>query len=42
MVKMFDEAINLAIHFRANPPEDDLVAQALALLREGGDEDIDI
>mmetsp|Transcript_64707 Transcript_64707/g.115073 ORF Transcript_64707/g.115073 Transcript_64707/m.115073 type:complete len:208 (-) Transcript_64707:270-893(-) len=42
VVKMFDEAINLAMHFRDNPPEDDLVAQALALLREGGDEDVDI
>ena len=31
---MFEEAITLGIHFRDNPPEDDLVAQALALLKE--------
>jgi|EP00670_Eutreptiella_braarudii_P000940 Rab-like protein 2 len=34
VVKMFEEAITLGIHFRDNPPEDDLVAQALALLKE--------
>eukprot|EP00667_Euglena_gracilis_P025710 EG_transcript_30386 len=42
VVKMFEEAIDLAIHFRDNPPEDDLVAQALALLKESGlDDDLD-
>jgi Rab-like protein 2 len=35
VVKMFETAIDLAIQFRNNPPEDDVVSQALALLREG-------
>nr|AME21659.1 RABL2 [Euglena longa] len=43
VVKMFEEAIDLAIHFRNNPPEDDLVAQALALLKESGlDDDLEV
>eukprot|EP00997_Jenningsia_sp_PLL12_P006939 NODE_3526_length_763_cov_174.756303_g2952_i0.p1 GENE.NODE_3526_length_763_cov_174.756303_g2952_i0~~NODE_3526_length_763_cov_174.756303_g2952_i0.p1 ORF type:complete len:198 (+),score=42.92 NODE_3526_length_763_cov_174.756303_g2952_i0:49-642(+) len=39
VVKLFNDAIDLGISFRDSPPpEDDLVAQALALLQEGGED----
>ena len=39
VVKLFDEAITTGVKFRANPPADDLVAQALALLKESSIDD---
>eukprot|EP00996_Jenningsia_fusiforme_P004289 NODE_5103_length_718_cov_60.681614_g4736_i0.p2 GENE.NODE_5103_length_718_cov_60.681614_g4736_i0~~NODE_5103_length_718_cov_60.681614_g4736_i0.p2 ORF type:complete len:194 (-),score=35.18 NODE_5103_length_718_cov_60.681614_g4736_i0:77-658(-) len=39
VVKLFEQAVDLGLHCKKNPPTDDIVAQALALLNEGGEEE---
>ena len=38
VVKIFREALDMAVHYKDNPPEDDFMREVNDLLKDGGDD----